>query len=410
VRPTDASEVARIVSLARDTGAELAIRNGGHSPAAWGVVDGGLTLDLAELNGLEIDAEAQTAWAGGGLTAGKYTAMVGEHGLATGFGDSGSVGVGGITTGGGIGFLCRAQGLTIDSLMAAQIVTGDGRILEIDADNYPDLFWAIRGGGGNFGVVTRFKFRLHELPSVYGGMLMLPASPEVLRGMVEAAEAAPDELSAIINVMPAPPMPFVPPEQHGQMIVMALICFAGPAEAGERALEPFRSLATPIADMVRPISYPEMYQPEPEDYHPTAVIRSGFLERLDDSAAETLLERLASSDAAMRVTQLRVMGGAISRVPNDATAFGHRDAKIMCNVVSFFEGPEDRVLRQAWIDELAGELGQDGRAYTNFLMDEGPERVRAAYPGETWDRLRSIKAEYDPTNLFHNCQNIPPAS
>jgi FAD/FMN-containing dehydrogenase len=411
VRPTDASEVARLVSLARDTGAELAVRNGGHSPAGFGVIDGGLTLDLAELTGLDVDVEAGTAWAGAGLTAGEYTARVGEHGLATGFGDAGSVGIGGITLSGGLGFLSRAQGLTIDSVLAAQIVTADGRILEIDADNYPDLFWAIRGGGGNFGVVTRFKYRLHELPGVYGGPLFLPATPEVVRGIVAAADAAPDELSAIINVMPGPPMPFLPPEVHGKMVVMALTCFAGPAEQGERAVEAFRSLAEPIADMVRPISYPEMYGPEPEDYHPAAVIRTQFLERIDDGHAETIVDRLGSSDAAMRVTQIRVMGGAIARVPNDATAFAHRDSKIMCNVVSFYEGPEDKILRQAWVDEFAGELNQgDSGAYANFLADEGPERVRAAYPGATWDRLAEIKAKYDPTNLFHHNQNIPPAS
>jgi FAD/FMN-containing dehydrogenase len=410
VRPTDASEVARLVSLARDTGAELAVRNGGHSGAGWGVVDGGLTLDLGELNDLDLDAESGTVWAGAGLRAGELTRAAGEHGLAVGFGDAGGVGITGITLGGGIGFLSRAHGLTIDNLLGAQIVIADGRILEIDADNYPDLFWAIRGGGGNFGVVTRLQFRLRELPGVYGGPLFMPATPDVIRGMIEAVQAGPDEFSAIVNVMPAPPMPFIPPEAQGQLVVMALVCFAGPPEQGEKEVEALRSLAEPVADMVRPITYPEMFQPEPEDYHPAAVLRTGFCDGIDQGAAETIVERIGSSDAAMRVTQLRVMGGAIERVPNEATAFGHRDAKIMCNVAAFFDGPEDKVLRQAWVDEFSGELHKaEAGAYTNFLTDEGPERVRAAYPGETWDRLRSIKAEYDPTNLFHNNQNIPPA-
>jgi hypothetical protein len=242
-------------------------------------------------------------------------------------------------------------------------------------------------------------------------MLFLPATPEVVRGVVAAATDAPDELSAIVGVMPAPPMPFLPPEQHGQLVVMAQICFLGAPEDGERELEPFRSLATPIADMVRPISYPELYPPEQEGFHPTTVIRTMFLDRIDQAAAETIVERISSSDAAMRVTQIRVMGGAIARVPNDATAFAHRDSMIMCNVASFYEGPEDKVLRQAWVDEFAAKLRQsDTGAYANFLADEGPERVRAAYPGETWDRLTAIKAKYDPTNLFHNNQNIPPAS
>ena len=271
VRPADAEDVARIVSFARDSGLGLAVRSGGHSGAGHGVLDDGIVLDLREMRGLEIDAESRTAWVQTGLTAGEYTTAVGEHGLATGFGDAASVGIGGITLGGGTGFLSRLQGLTIDSLLAAEVVTADGRILEVDAENHPDLFWAIRGGGGNFGVATRFKFRLHEVPSVVGGMLLLPATPDVLSSFLAESDAAPDGLSTIGNVMPAPPMPFVPEERHGELVVMAQLCFAGPAEEGERVLEPFRSLAEPIVDMVRPITYPEMYGPEPEDYHPTVV-------------------------------------------------------------------------------------------------------------------------------------------
>jgi FAD/FMN-containing dehydrogenase len=411
VRPTDASQVARVIALARDAGLELAIRSGGHSSAGHGLTEGGVVIDLRDMRRLEIDAEARRASAETGLTAGEYTTAVGEYGLATGFGDTGSVGIGGLTLGGGVGFLSRAHGLTIDDLLAAEVVTADGEIIGVDGDNHPDLFWAIRGGGGNFGVVTRFEFRLHQLETVVGGALILPATPEVLSGFVAEAETAPDELSTIANVMPAPPMPFVPAEHHGQLVVMALVCYAGSADDGERVLAPFRSLATPIADMVRPIPYPEIYPPDPEGFHPTAVARTMFLETVDRELAGTIIDTLQSSDAAIRVAQIRMLGGAIARVPAGATAFAHRGSRIMANVAAFYDGPEDKPVREAWVDEFAAALRQgDAGAYVNFIGDEGQARVRAAYPGETWDRLRAVKAKYDPNNLFRRNQNIPPLS
>jgi hypothetical protein len=409
VRPADASQVARVVSAARETGLELAVRSGGHSLAGHGVCDGGIVLDLSDMRGLEIDPEGRTAWAQTGLTAGQYAKATAAHGLATGFGDTGSVGIGGLTLGGGVGYLSRAHGLTIDDLLAAEMVTADGNIVEVDAENHPDLFWAIRGGGGNFGVATRFKFRLHDLDGVVGGMLMLPATAEIVRSFVAQAEAAPDELSTIANIMPAPPMPFVPPEQHGRLVVMGLLCYAGPPEAAEPVLAPFRSLATPIADMVRPIPYPEMFPPEEEDFHPTAIGHTMFVDSVGQDAAETIVERLESSDATMRVTQLRVLGGAIARVPAEATAYAHRGSRIMANVAAFYDGPEDKAVREAWVNDLAAELRQeDGGAYVNFLGEDGAERIRAAYPDATWDRLTAIKATYDPTNLFRLNHNIRP--
>jgi hypothetical protein len=410
VRPADASQVARVVSAARETGLELAVRSGGHSLAGHGVCDGGIVLDLSDMRGLEIDPEGRTAWAQTGLTAGQYAKATAAHGLATGFGDTGSVGIGGLTLGGGVGYLSRANGLTIDDLLAAEMVTADGNIVEVDAENHPDLFWAIRGGGGNFGVATRFKFRLHDLDGVVGGMLMLPATAEIVRSFVAQAEAAPDELSTIANIMPAPPMPFVPPEQHGRLVVMGLLCCAGPPEAAEPVLAPFRSLATPIADMVRPIPYPEMFPPEEEDFHPTAIGHTMFVDSVGQDAAETIVERLESSDATMRVTQLRVLGGAIARVPAEATAYAHRGSRIMANVAAFYDGPEDKAVREAWVNDLAAELRQeDGGAYVNFLGEDGAERIRAAYPDATWDRLTAIKASYDPANLFRLNHNIRPA-
>jgi FAD/FMN-containing dehydrogenase len=409
VRVADASDVGRAIALARESGLELAVRSGGHSGAGHGVSEGGIVLDLSEMRALEIDPQERTAWAETGLTAGEYTAAAGEHGLVTGFGDTASVGIGGITLGGGVGFLVRKFGLTIDDLLAAEVVTADGELLRADAERHPDLFWALRGGGGNFGVATRFKFRLHELPQIVGGMLFLPATPDVIAGFVAEAEAAPEELSTIANVMTAPPMPFLPEEQHGKPLVMAFITYAGGAEEGERAIAPFRALVTPIADMVRPMTYPEMYPPEEEEYRPKAVARTMFLDSFDRSAAETILERVSSSTALMAVTQIRVLGGAMARVPADATAFAHRNSRIMANVASIYEDDGDVPEITAWVEGLAAALKQgDEGAYVGFLNDEGEERIRAAYPGATWERLAAIKARYDPDNVFRLNQNVPP--
>jgi FAD/FMN-containing dehydrogenase len=411
IRPADASEVARVVLLARESGFELAVRSGGHSGAGHGVSEGGIVLDLAGLRALDVDVEGRTAWAEAGLTAGEYTAGVGAHGLATGFGDTGSVGIGGITLGGGIGFLVRKHGLTIDNLLAAEVVTADGELLRVDAESHPDLFWAIRGGGGNFGVVTRFRFRLHEVDTVVGGMLMLPATPEVIAGFVAAAGAAPEELSTIANVMPAPPMPFVPAEHHGRIVVMALMAYAGDAAAGQRALAPFRALGTPVVDMVRPMPYPEIFAPDPEDYHPIAATRTMFVDTIDTDTAATIVEHLQASDAPMRVAQLRALGGAMARVPVDATAFAHRRSPIMVTVAAVYQDLDQAPAHHRWVTDFAAALHQgDTGAYVGFLGDEGQARVRDAYPQPTWQRLAEIKHRYDPTNLFRLNQNIPPAS
>jgi hypothetical protein len=408
VRPVDANEVARTVTAAADSGLELSVKSGGHSGVGHSVSDGGIMLDLHELRTIDIDTAARTAWAAAGLTALEVTQATHEHGLAVGFGDTGSVGIGGLTTGGGVGYLGRKFGLTIDSLLAAEVVTADGQVRVVDPDNEPDLFWAIRGGGGNFGVVTRFKFRLQQVGTVYGGFLFLPATPETVAGFVAAAAAAPEELSTIGNVMPAPPMPFLAPEHHGKLTLMAIIVSLGNQAAGEKAVAPFRALATPLADMVRPMAYPEIYPPEDDSYRPTAVSRTMFLDAIDDKVATTIVRYLSESDASMRVAQIRVLGGAISRVPVDATAYAHRSSRIMVNLAAFYEGEADKAVRTAWLRDFAAAIEQgDTGAYVNFLGDE-PDRIRAAYPGATWDRLVEIKRRYDPTNLFRLNQNIPP--
>jgi FAD/FMN-containing dehydrogenase len=411
VRPVDEIEVSYLVSLARENELELAVRSGGHSLAGHSVSEGGIVLDLSSLRALEIDAAGRTAWAQTGLTAADYTVAAGKHGLATGFGDTGSVGIGGLTLGGGVGFLVRKHGLTIDDLLAAELVTAEGELASVDADTDPDLFWAIRGGGGNFGVATRFRFRLHEVDTVVGGMLVLPATPDVIASFVAEAEAAPDELSAIANIMVAPPMPFLPAEAHGQLVILALVCYAGDVEAGERALAPFRAVAEPLADLVRPMPYPEMYRLFEEGPGPSEeVSRSFFRDTVGREAGETIVHHLRASTAPIAVAQLRVLGGAMARVASDATAFAHRARRVMVAIGAVYERAEETPEHEAWITGFTAALheGHPG-VYVNFLGDEGEARVREAYPGATWDRLAAVKRRYDPTNLFRLNQNIRPS-
>jgi FAD/FMN-containing dehydrogenase len=411
VRVADAGDVSRLVKLAHEHGIELAIRSGGHSVAGFSTTEGGIVLDLGDMRALEIDPQTRTAWVESGMTAGEYTVAADAHSLATGFGDTGSVGIGGITLGGGIGFLVRKHGLTIDSLLAAEVVTADGHLLRVDSENHPDLFWAIRGGGGNFGVVTRFQFQLHELDTIFGGMLFLPAKADTIASFMTEAESAPEELSAIANVMTAPPMPFLPEEVHGKPIIMAMMVCAGNPAEGERVVAPFRALATPYADMLRAMRYPEMYPPEEDgDYHPVAASRTMFLDHVTRSDAELILDRIQRSTGSMAVTQLRALGGAMARVPSDATAFAHRQSRIMANLAALYEKPEEKEIHETWVTEFFSSLQQSDKGmYVNFVGDEGEAHVRAAYPNGTWERLRKIKVKYDPDNLFRLNQNIPPA-
>lgn len=411
VRVADAADTAAVLRVARASGAELAVRSGGHSVSGHGTVEGGIVLDVRALTGLDIDVEGRVAWAGAGMTAAEYAAAVGAHGLATGFGDTGSVGIAGITLGGGIGYLVRRHGLTIDNLLGAEIVTADGEVLLTDEERHPDLFWAIRGGGGNFGVATRLCYRLHPLPSVVGGFLLLPATAEHLAAFMGVLEGAPEELSGIVNVMPVPPMPFVAPEHHGKMSIFALLAYAGDTDAGLRALAPLRAIAPPFADTIAEMPYPALFRPdEHPDVQPTAVGACLYRDDFGIDEARDVIAALEASDAPMRVVQLRALGGAAARVAIDATAYAHRGRRFMAYVAAFYEGVEERDRRGAWVDEIAGRLRGDDRAvYVNFLAERDDARVRDAYPGATWDRLRSVKRRYDPGNLFRHNHNIPPA-
>ncbi|OEO29116.1 FAD-linked oxidase [Devosia insulae DS-56] len=413
IRVANVADVAAVINFARATDLELAVRSGGHSVGGHSGTEGGLVIDLRDLNGIEIDGETSTVWAGTGLSSGDVTRAVEQHGLIVGFGDSGTVGIGGLTLGGGIGYMVRKHGLTIDSLLAAELVTAAGDILVADADHHPDLFWALRGGGGNFGVVTRLKFRLNPLPSFVGGPLVLPATAENIAKFAELADAAPDALSTIAMVMPIPPVPFVRAEFHGRLALIGMMAFSGTPDAATAALAPFRAIATPIADLVGPAPYSAMYAMDPPpEMRPAVSCRSRFVDRFSVEAAAKMLAALEACPSPMKMGQIRVLGGAYSRVATDATAFAHRQGKIMVAFLAMYEGGADVTAHfDRWATGAVDSVSEKNAvAYVNFLGIEGGEGLRAAYPGSTWDRLRQIKAKYDPENLFRLNQNIPPAA
>ena len=416
VTVTSAEDVSAAVVFAVEHGLPIAVRSGGHSGAGHGTVEGGLVIDLSGLDSIEIDVEGRTVTAGTGSTAGEVTAAVGEHGLAIGFGDTGTVGIGGITTGGGVGFLSRAQGLTVDNVLSAQVVTADGAIHEVDADHEPDLFWAVRGGGGNVGVVTRFTYRLHEVPQIVGGLLVLPATPETIAETVRVTREAPEQLGAIVNVMPAPPMPFVPAELHGRLVIFSLVAYAGSPEEAEPVLSRLRSVATPLADLLAPMPYAGLFAAEEgADYHPIATSTTGYAQEFGVADAAHVLEvlgsRMAEPDVQMAVVQLRPLGGAIARVAPDDTAYAHREWPLMFNVAAIVSGVEHLEAQRAWIDELGAAIakGTPG-AYVGFSLSDDAEQVRRIYPPATYDRLASVKRAHDPANVFHRNHNVPPAT
>ena len=413
IRVANVADIATALNFAQASDLPLAIRSGGHSTAGFSCVDGAIVIDTRELNAIEIDTVTRTVWAGAGCTAGDVTRAVEQHGLIVGFGDSGTVGIAGLTLGGGIGYLVRKHGLTIDSLLAVEIVTAAGDIIVADETNHAELFWAVRGGGGNFGVVTRFRYRLHALPAFTGGPLVLPPTAEVIAAFAAAADAAPEELSAIAMLMPLPPVPFIPAEAHGQMAFVAMMAFAGDAEAAQKALAPFRAITTPLADLVAPGPYSNMFMLDPPPTErPMVSVRSRFTKSFGLGEAGALLAAAESCDAPMVVAQIRVLGGAHTRVPADATAFAHRHQRFMVSVMSIYGGGPDVIASQeAWAaDSIEAIAPGAGSAYVNFLgAQEGDDGFAAAYPAATLDRLRRVKRRYDPENLFRLNENIRPS-
>jgi hypothetical protein len=411
VRSADASDVVRTVRFARETGRRLSVRGGGHSLAGYGTNNGGIVLDLSPMKALHIDVDRRLAWAQPGLTAGEYTNAAAAHGLATPFGDTGSVGISGLTLGGGIGWLVRKYGLAIDALQAVEIVTADGRQVVASETSHPDLFWAIRGGGGNFGIVTRFQYKLYPVGQILGGALFMPATKEVLRALVPVASSAPEELTTISFLMGLPPLPFIPAERVGELSLAVMFVWSGDPAEGQAAIQPFREVATPIADVAMPMPYPGIYEFTKEgERRALAVHRSRFLDGLADDAVDAILEAAQHRTSPFTMIQLRVLGGAMSRVAADATAFAHRDAPVMFISIAPFEDPSSEPVHRAWTESLFEALEpHDAGVYSNFLEAEGEDRIRAAYPGGTYERLADIKRRYDPSNLFDQNQNIRPA-
>jgi FAD/FMN-containing dehydrogenase len=411
VRPANASDVAVVIDTASRTGLPLHVRGGGHHAAGHSTGDG-LLVDLGSLSGIDLeagDAAGPSVWAGAGLTAGGLTAELAGHGLAVGFGDTDSVGIGGITLSGGIGFLSRRYGMTIDNLLGAEIVTADGRIRLVDAEHEPDLFWALRGGGGNFGIITRFRYRAVPVSQVYGGALFLPATGQALQRVVAASVAAEDGLSVIASVMAMPPMDLVPAELHGRPVIMARLCYTGDLDQAERAVAPLRQAASPLADLLGPMPYPALFA-EPAPSHGAVVaVRNMFLDGVDGAAAATVVDHLGRSEAWLRLVQFRALGGAMGRMDPAATAFAHRHSRVMATIACNAQPSMDDA--RAWTERLAEDLQQkDSGAYIGFFGPHDADRITNAYPPATLERLRRIKAIYDPDNLFRHNDNIAPAT
>jgi FAD/FMN-containing dehydrogenase len=387
------------------------VRSGGHSFAGYGTGDG-LVLDLSQMRAVSVDPVQQTLWAQPGATTREVSAEAQPFGLALPTGDTDTVGLGGLTLGGGMGFLVRKYGLTIDNLISVELVTADGRLIRASKDDHADLFWAVRGGGGNFGVVTAFQYRLVPVgEAIYGGGLILPASAEVLRGYVAAAEAAPNELSTISFLVPAPPLPFIPADRVGSLVLIVLACYVGDHAAGEQAIAPLRALAEPVADLIGPMPYPALYQfTEPgtirgAQHHDRAM----YVQNFDADAADTVMDFMSNLTSPMAMTQIRVLGGAMAEVPAESTAFAHRDKLALVALINMWEDPADSDQQRDWTERYYRAMWSHGDGvYVNFLGDEGQGRVREAYSTRTYQRLAAIKAKYDPTNFFRLNQNIQP--
>ena len=411
VRAAFVEDVVAAVGHARGHALPLAVRSGGHSLASFGVVDDALVVDLSGMKRIAIDPAARIARVQPGATSGDLAGPANAHGLALTTGDTHPVGMGGLTTGGGIGFMVRKYGLAIDNLLAAQVVTAAGEIVTASEEEHADLFWAIRGGGGNVGIVTKFVYRLAPVGQILGGELILPASREVLRGYLDYSVSAPDDLTTIANLMHAPPAPHVPAERVGEVVLSILVCWTGSIEEGERALAPLRALAEPVADAVTPIPYPEIYRFTAHQALPHAAsIRMTFADELRDAALDAALAAMERSSSPFSLIQFRGLGGAMARVSADATAFAHRDRRYFVAIIGIWlDAAEDAAAHQAWTEALWRVICPERRGvYVNFLEDEGPDRVRDAYPPATYNRLAAIKWRYDPENLFRFNQNVPP--
>ena len=409
------ADVVRAVEFARSEELLVAVRGGKHSIPGFSTCDDGIVIDLSPMRGVRVDPEARTAVAQPGLTWSVFDHETQAFGLATTGGLVSTTGIAGFTLGGGIGWLMRKHGLTCDNLLSADVVTADGRLVHASEDENPELFWGLRGGGGNFGVVTSFEYRLHPVgPTVAARPVFYPGerAGEVLRFYREWVRDAPDELTTLVNLLTAPPAPFLPEEWHGKPLVAVIAVHSGSVEEGERAMRPLRELGDPVAELIGPIPYVAMQSLIDPLWGPGAhsYFKAGFMGGLDDAAIDTLVRYHGTVTSPKSEIHIQHLGGAIARVPAGATAFGDRSAPFVLNVIaSTFtaDGYDDAV---GWAQDLYGAMAPSltGGTYVNFLSNEGDDRVRAAY-GDKYDRLVALKDEYDPTNLFRLNQNIKPS-
>ena len=417
-RCSGAADVVAAVRFARDHALEIAIRGGGHNVAGTAVCDDGIVLDLSAMRAVRVDPAGRRAWVQGGALWGDVDHETQAHGLATTGGIVSHTGVAGLTLGGGVGWLMRKHGLTVDNLLAVDLVTADGVQLRATEDEHPDLFWALRGGGGNFGVVTSFEFRLHSVgPTVLAGPILWDAADagEVLRCYRDFIGDAPDELGTVVRFGTAPPLPVIPEALHWRPVVMVGTCYAGSLEDGERALHPLRAARTPLLDLIGPSPYAGF-----QSALDSTVLhgwnyywKSTHLPELRDDLIEVLAEHAFSCSSPRSYAAMFHLRGAVSRVGEHATAFGNRQAAHAITLDSVWRPGEEFGDRDtAWTREFFAALGRFREGvYVNFLGgDEAPGRVREAYGEAVYDRLVAVKAAYDPANVFHHNQNIRPAS
>jgi FAD/FMN-containing dehydrogenase len=413
-RPASAEDVGIVIAAAREAGLEIAVRCGGHSIAGHSMAEAGVTIDLSLLNSVTVDPHARVARVGGGALLNDVAEAASPHALAMPFGHISHTGIGGFTLGGGIGWVMRRYGLAIDSLRRARLVTASGEIHTASADENIDLFWALRGGGGNFGVVTEFEFDLHPLgPQVLAGLVLhrLEDAAEVFRFSREYMEEAPDGLTVFETFMSVPPEEPFPTALHGRPAFGLGVAYAGPVEEGERVLRPLREFGSPALDIVAPMSpigLQQMLDPTAphgmRDYN-----KAHWLRELPDSAIDEQVRLHAEVPSPMSLIINARMGGAIERVSPEETAFGHRDANRLVWVVSaYWEGDDDEQVD--WCRTVFDAMTpHSGGVYVNALGDEGEERVRNSYADEVWNRLVAVKSRWDPDNVFHLNQNIPPS-
>jgi FAD/FMN-containing dehydrogenase len=418
VRCRGVGDVMTALGVARSHDLRVAVRGGGHNVAGFGTCDGGIVVDLSPMKGVRVDVGASTVRAEGGLTWGEFDHETQAFGLATTGGLVTTTGIAGFTLGGGIGWLMRKHGLTADNLVAADVVTADGQLIAADAQVEPELLWGLRGGGGNFGVVTSFEYQLHPVgPTILGGAVVHPAdrAVDLLGFYAEWTKTLPDELTTLFAFLSAPPEPFIPVELHGTPVVAVALCYAGPIDEGEAVLRPLRDFAPPVADVVMPIPYTLLQAlfdaTSPRGIH--AYWKTEYLDDVDDTAIDVLASQAAAMTGLSTLTTIHIhhLEGAVRRMPPGGSAFTHRDPRFVLNIVGNCAAgepaePHIRWARDTW-DAIRAH--SSGDPYLNFLGDEGADRVRAAYGGDTFERLVTLKNRYDPTNLFRLNQNIPPS-